>query len=156
MLSGEGGKKAGPSPLAFQLSEEALALQRIEVCGVSRRQRMEFEDLWNPGGWLPVLPVGPSWPSVPALTFSQLCVCVCVCVCVLVAQSCPTLCDPIDCSPPGSSVHGILQARILEWIAMPFSSWGPSITLQLQNKEGRRKLPLLWVWKWGALGLNSG
>ena len=34
----------------------------------------------EPWGWLPVLPVGPSWPSVPALTFSQLCVCVCVCV----------------------------------------------------------------------------
>ena len=34
-------------------------------------------------------------------------------------QSCPTLCDPIDCSPPGSSVHGILQTRILEWVAMP-------------------------------------
>ena len=33
-------------------------------------------------------------------------------------QSCPTLCDPTDCSPPGSSVHEILQARILEWIAM--------------------------------------
>ena len=39
----------------------------------------------------------------------------------LVAQSYPTLCDPIDCSPPGSSVHGILQARILEWIATSFS-----------------------------------
>ena len=39
----------------------------------------------------------------------------------LVAQSCPTLCDPTDCSPPGSSVHGILQARILEWVAIPFS-----------------------------------
>ena len=39
-----------------------------------------------------------------------------------VAQSCPTLCDPMDCSPPGSSVHGILQARILEWL--PFSSPG--------------------------------
>ena len=43
-----------------------------------------------------------------------------------VAQSCPTLCDPVDCSPPGFSVHGILQARILEWIAISFSrgsSW---------------------------------
>ena len=40
---------------------------------------------------------------------------------VLVAQSCPILCDPMDCSPPGSSVHGILQARTLEWIAIPFS-----------------------------------
>ena len=36
-------------------------------------------------------------------------------------QSCPTLCDPLGCSPPGSSVHGILQARILEWVAMPSS-----------------------------------
>ena len=42
-------------------------------------------------------------------------------MCVLVAQSCPTLCDPMDCSPPGSSVHGILQARILEWTAISFS-----------------------------------
>ena len=39
----------------------------------------------------------------------------------LAIQSCLTLCDPMDCSPPGSSVHGILQARILEWIAIPFS-----------------------------------
>ena len=38
-----------------------------------------------------------------------------------VTQSCPTLCDPMDCSLPGSSVHGILQARILEWVASPFS-----------------------------------
>ena len=36
-------------------------------------------------------------------------------------KSCPTLCDPMGCSPPGSSVHGILQARILEWVAMPSS-----------------------------------
>jgi len=36
-------------------------------------------------------------------------------------QRCRTLCDPIDCSPPGSSVHGILQARILQGVAMPFS-----------------------------------
>ena len=43
-----------------------------------------------------------------------------------VTQSCPTLCDPVDCSLPGFSVHGILQARILEWVAISFSrrsSW---------------------------------
>ena len=39
---------------------------------------------------------------------------------MLVTQSCPTLCDPIDYSPPGSFVHGIPQARMLEWVAMPF------------------------------------
>ena len=42
---------------------------------------------------------------------------------VLVTQSCPTLCDPMNCGPPGSSVHGILQARILEWVAISFSAW---------------------------------
>ena len=40
---------------------------------------------------------------------------------VKISQSCPTLCDPMDCSLPGFSVHGILQARILEWVAIPFS-----------------------------------
>ena len=48
------------------------------------------------------------------------------CMCVLVAQPCLTLCNPMDCSPPGSSVHKILQARILEWLAILFSkgsSW---------------------------------
>ena len=50
----------------------------------------------------------------------------CVCVCAQSLQSCLTLCDPMDCSPPGSSVHGICQARILVWAAMPSfreSSW---------------------------------
>ena len=42
-------------------------------------------------------------------------------VAMLVAQSCPTLCGPMDCSPPGSSVHGILQARKLEWVAISSS-----------------------------------
>ena len=40
---------------------------------------------------------------------------------ILVAQSCLTLCNGVDCRPPGSSVRGILQSRILEWVALPFS-----------------------------------
>ena len=40
---------------------------------------------------------------------------------MLLVQSCPTLCNPMDCSPPGSSVGGILQARFLKWVAIPFS-----------------------------------
>ena len=44
-----------------------------------------------------------------------------VCVHAKLLQSCPTLCNPMDCSPPGSSVHGILWARILEWVTMPSS-----------------------------------
>ena len=58
------------------------------------------------------------------LTWSWLCVCVCVCVCVLVTQLCPTLCDPVNCNSPGSSVQGILQARILEWVTISFSRAG--------------------------------
>ena len=41
-----------------------------------------------------------------------------MCTHATLLQSCPTLCDPVDCSPPGSSVHGILQARIQEWVAI--------------------------------------
>ena len=48
-------------------------------------------------------------------------VCCTIYVLYLVVQSCPTLYDTMDCSPPGSSVRGILQARILEWVAMPSS-----------------------------------
>ena len=48
------------------------------------------------------------------------------CVHAKFIQLCPTLCKPMDCSPPDSSVLGILQARILEWVAMPSSSWGSS------------------------------
>ncbi|XDA72855.1 hypothetical protein R6Z07F_003133 [Ovis aries] len=45
---------------------------------------------------------------------------------MLVAQSCPAQCDPMGCNPPASSVHGILQARILEWVAIPFSKGSPN------------------------------
>ena len=44
-----------------------------------------------------------------------------MCICVLVVQFCPAPCSHTDCSPPGSSVHGIFQTRILEWISIPFS-----------------------------------
>ena len=58
---------------------------------------------------------------------------------VLVGQLCPTLWDPMDCSSPGSSVHGMLQARILEWVAIPFfrgSSW-PKDQTQVSHIAGR-------------------
>ena len=58
------------------------------------------------------------------LQISQLCVCVCEWVSEWVSewvQSLPTLLDPMDCSPPGSSVHGLLQTRILGWVAISSS-----------------------------------
>ena len=56
-----------------------------------------------------------------------------------VAQSCPTLCYPMDCSPPGSSIHGIFQARILEWVAISFSrgSSQPRDRTQVSHIAGR-------------------
>ena len=54
------------------------------------------------------------------------------------AQSCPTLCDPMDCSPPGSSVHEILQARILEWLNMPSSRDGKTSPSSYFNTETKK------------------
>ena len=80
---------------------------------------------------------------------------------VLVAQSWPPLCDPMDFSPPGSSVHGILQARVLEWVAIPFprgSSW-PRDRTQVSCPEVR--FSTLWATReahsllWPFLNLNK-
>ena len=62
---------------------------------------------------------------------------------MLVTQSCPTLCDTMDCSPPGSSVPGILQARILEWAAISFSkaeraSPNSYARWELRSRPGRK------------------
>ena len=65
------------------------------------------------------------WSEDWILLLAYVCVCVCVCV-YSVTQLCLTLCDPMDCSPPRSSVRGILQARTLEWVAISSSrgsSW---------------------------------
>ena len=72
-----------------------------------------------------------------------------VCVCVLVTQSCLTLCGPMDCSLPGSSDHGILQAKILEWVTIPFLRGsnsdilhGRQILYHLRH-QGRSNQPIL-------------
>ena len=62
----------------------------------------------------------------------------------LVTQLCRTLCDPMDCSLPGSSIHGILQARILEWVAMPSSGNFP---------RDRIRVSCLLHWQEGSLPL---
>ena len=81
-----------------------------------------------------------SWSRHMSLDLvTQGCVCVCVCVC---AQSCPTPLDPTDCSPPGSSVHGILLARILKWVAISYSR-GSS-----QPKDQTWVSGISWVGKW--------
>ena len=114
--------------------DSAVGTQEDEVEGPSQGVREQ--------GLMPQLPlVGSSSRLRQILTTERQCVCVCVCVCVRARacvhvrmhihakslQLCPTLCDPMDSNPPGSSAHGILQARIIEWVSMPFSrgSFGP-------------------------------
>ena len=60
-----------------------------------------------------------------------------------VAQSCPTLGDPMDCSPPGSSTHGIFQARVLEWGAIAFSHL--MLYGDLNGKEIQKKREYIYV-----------
>ena len=69
-----------------------------------------------------------------------------------VSQSCLALCNPIDCSLPGSSVHGILKARILEWVAFPF----PEVLPWMKVKEESEKAGLYWMLGAGALGWPRG
>ena len=69
--------------------------------------------LWT---WLSLRPSGPQLHFCPYPLHP-----VPACCCCLASKLCPTLCNPVDCSLPGSSVHGIFQARILEWVAISFS-----------------------------------
>ena len=65
-----------------------------------------------------------------------------------VAQSCPTLSDPMDCSLPGSSIHGIFQARVLEWVAIAFSEERQCYAFIRKNRKATEKqiqqTNLLW------------
>ena len=69
-------------------------------------------------------------------------------------QSCPTLCNPMDCIPPGSSIHGIFQAGVLEWIAISFSSWSSwsGYQTQVSHISGRRFT--IWATRGTVLGCN--
>ena len=70
-----------------------------------------------------------------------------------VAQLHPTLRDPMDCSLPGSSIHGIFQARVLEWGAMAFSLSGHKFEQTLGNSEGQGRL--VCCSPWGRKELDS-
>ena len=100
----------------------------------------------------------PCQLKVPFIKLSTLCI-------VLVTQLCPTLCDPKDCSPPGSSVHGIFQARILEWVAISFSTewfyitdiYSPTVLEagSLKSRCQQATLPTKALGKYPSWFLNS-
>ena len=64
-------------------------------------------------------------------------------MCVLVTQLCPTLCDPMDCSPPGFSICGIFQARVLEWGAIAFSLYLAVISKYPSSYMSRNRILIL-------------
>ena len=112
----------------------------------------------------------PCFPTVPScfiyLPMFTLCLCdweywkhwCCCCCCCWSLQSCPTLCDPIESSPPGFPVPGILQARALEWVAISFSNagwkWGRSVVSDSLWPRGLQPTRLLHPWDFP--GKSSG
>ena len=95
----------------------------------NRKKKQSWHELWSTCSDWQQSALSSLWC---VYVWERVCVYVCVCervcvyVCGLVAQSCPTLCNSMDCSPPGSSVYGISQARILQWVVISFSkgsSW---------------------------------
>ena len=80
-----------------------------------------------------------------------------------VAQSCPTLCNPMDCGPPGSSVHGIFQARVLEWVAISFSKGSSQPRDRTQVSCTADKCFTIWatredfgdLWRFHHIGLTD-
>ena len=83
------------------------------------------------------MPFAATWMVLEIIILSEVSVSECE-----VAQSHPTLCDSVDCSPPGSSVHGVLQARILEWVGISFSrgSSRPRSRTRVSCTAGRHPL----------------
>ena len=102
-----------------------------------------MSDSVRPHGWQPTRPRSP-WGSLGKNTGVR-CHFLLQCMKVKsereVAQSCPTPSDPMDCSPPGSSIHGIFQARVLEWGAIAFSVNGHYGGLNVHKEPTNGKRP---------------
>ena len=88
----------------------------IKSAGTWGRKKYELIGTWN------IFPPQKTILEILELEFSGI---LSACMHIKWLQLRPTLCDPMDCSPPGSSVHGILQTKILEWVAMPSSGGSP-------------------------------
>ena len=83
----------------------------------------------------------PSFGVQETFIFSQWC-----CILLLSLQSCPTLCEPIDGSPPGYPVSGILQARTLEWVAISFSNaWKWKVKVKVKSLSHARLFSTPWT-----------
>ena len=110
----------------------------MRICCFGREPHKSFKSCW-----LWIFNFIPCQNSGLRDAYAAVCLCVCVCVCarasLLSLFSRVWLCDPMDCSPPGSSVHGVFQARILEWVAIPYSRESS------QPRDQTCIFPALWV-----------
>ena len=98
----------------YDISGTTISITTFTLYGSQKKekQRRDWKCIWGNDTWkLPKLEKGNTYPGTKSM-----------CMHASSLQSGPTLCNPMDYSPPVSSVHGILQARILEWGAMPISS----------------------------------
>ena len=92
------------------------------------------------------------WSTVSFVWSIQGIICMCVCS---FAKSCLTLCDPMGCSPPGSSVHGISQARILEWVAISFSRGSSQSMNQTHVSSIGRRILYQWATREAPIGTHT-
>ena len=122
------------SILAWRIpwTEESGGLQSMGVARESDMTEYSWQEYWSglpflPPGDLPNPRIECASPASPALaggfftTSATWEAVLNLCMRAKSLQSCPALCNPMDCSPPGSSVHGILQTRVLWWVAVPSS-----------------------------------
>ena len=94
---------------------------RVQLCATHRRQSTRLPRPWDSPGKNTGVGCHFLLQRVKVKNESE------------VAQLCPTLCDPVDCSLPGSSVHGIFQPRVLEWGAIAFSSKSEYLPFKMTN-----------------------
>ena len=114
------GKKWQPTPVVLSERVHGRGVRWATVHGVIKSQtRLRTAQPSTAGQLVPLARVSSSFRFVPWLPHSQWCT---AAAAAKSLQSCPTLCDPRDGSPPGSPVPGILHARTLEWVAISFSN----------------------------------
>ena len=124
----------GPGPVLLPLGALVPSL-----CEEARACLLEDEGhlSWHPAPADRLPSSNRDDPSSPPSTFRP--------ACILASQSCPALCDPVDCRLLGSSVHGVLQARILEWVAIPFSRGS---SLRFVSRNGMVLALSPWASEW--------
>ena len=150
-----------PPPMGFFQARvlEWGAIAFSEICGL-KQQKFIILQFWRPKVQNDLSGYIRDWRSVSTTSLHVKAPIPYVSVC---AQSCLTLCDPIDCSPPGSSVHGVFQARILEWVEesllqgiLPTQGSIPHLLHLLHRQVGSLPLNHLgwWYLEVGPLGGN--